>query len=109
MQVVVAPVSVVDRNGDYVDGLRPDQFHLFDNGKEQNIQVDVSFPPISLVIAVEANDRVESILPQIRKIGDMIGPIVIGDQGEAAVVAFDSRIRVTAGIHFRLRRRLRTR
>ena len=35
----------------------------------------------------------ESILPQIRKIGDMIEPIVIGDQGEAAVVAFDSRIR----------------
>jgi VWFA-related protein len=94
VQVVVAPVSVVDRNGDNVDGLRPDQFHLFDNGKEQNIQVDVSFPPISLVIAVEANDRVESILPQIRKIGDMIQPIVIGDQGEAAVVAFDSRIRV---------------
>ena len=74
--------------------LRPDQFHLFDNGKEQNIQVDVSFPPISMVIAVEANDRVESVLPQIHKIGEMIQPIVIGDQGEAAVVAFDSRIRV---------------
>ncbi|HTT60311.1 MAG TPA: VWA domain-containing protein [Bryobacteraceae bacterium] len=94
VDVVVAPVSVVDRNGDNVDGLRPDQFHLFDNGKEQDIHVDVAFPPISLVIAVEANDRVESVLPQIQKIGAMIEPLVIGDQGEAALIAFDSRIRV---------------
>jgi VWFA-related protein len=90
---VVTPVSVVDRNGDNVDGLRPEQFHLFDNDKEQDIHVDVAFPLISMVIAVEANDRVESVLPQIQKIGDMIQPLVIGDQGEAAVLAFDSRIR----------------
>ena len=94
VQEVVAPVTVTDRNGENVDGLGPQQFHLFDNGKEQNIQVDVAFPPISLVIAVQANDRVESVLPQINKIGVMIEPIVIGDQGEASVLAFDSRIRV---------------
>jgi len=93
VEVVVAPVAVLDRGGDYVDGLQPNQFHLFDNGKEQNIKVDVSFQPISMVIAVEANDRVESILPQIHRIGSMIGPLVIGDQGEASVIAFDSRIR----------------
>jgi VWFA-related protein len=93
VEVVVAPVTVVDRNGDHVDGLGPEQFHLFDNGKEQNIHVDVAFPLISLVIAVQANDRVESVLPQIQKIGVMIEPIVIGDQGEASVLAFDSRIR----------------
>jgi len=93
VDVVVAPVTVVDRNGDNVDGLRPDQFHLFDNDKEQDIKVDVAFQPISMVITVEANDRVESVLPQIQKIGGLIQPIVIGDQGEAAVLAFDSRIR----------------
>ena len=70
VQVVVAPVTVTDRNGDNVDGLQPEQFHLFDNGKEQTIKVDVSFPPISIVIAVQANDHVESVLPQINKIGD---------------------------------------
>jgi VWFA-related protein len=93
VQVVVAPVTVTDRSGDNVDGLQPEQFRLFDNGKEQTIKVDVSFPPISIVIAVQANDHVESVLPQINKIGDMIQPIVIGEQGEAAVLAFDSRIR----------------
>jgi VWFA-related protein len=93
VDVVVAPVTVLDRNGDYVDGLRPDQFHLFDNEKEQEIKVDVAFQPISMVIAIQANDRVESVLPQVRKIGSLIRPLVIGDQGEAALLAFDSRIR----------------
>ncbi|HLY19522.1 MAG TPA: VWA domain-containing protein, partial [Bryobacteraceae bacterium] len=93
VEVVVAPVTVLDRDDNYVDGLQPNQFRLYDNDKEQDIKVDVAFPPISMVIAVEACDRVESVLPQIQKIGVMIGPMMIGDQGEASVVAFDSRIR----------------
>lgn len=93
VDVVVAPVTVLDRDGNFVDGLRPDQFHLFDNEKEQNINVDVAFQPISLVLAVQANDRVESILPHIRKAGSLIEPLVVGNEGEVAVLAFDSRVR----------------
>src|ERR1035438_133113 len=52
---VQAPVLVFDRDGGYVDGLQPHQFHLFDNGKEQNINVDVTYIPISLVICLQAN------------------------------------------------------
>ena len=92
-QTVIAPVLVTDRAGNIIDGLRPNQFHLFDNNKEQNIQVDVSFQPISLVIAIEASDKVESILPQIKHMGSLT-PMLIGEQGEAAVVAFDSRVKV---------------
>ena len=91
--MVQAPVLVFDRDGNYVNGLQPHQFHLFDNGKEQNINVDVAYQPISLVICVQANAHVEGILPQIKKIGNLIAPLLIGDQGEAAVIAFDSRIR----------------
>jgi VWFA-related protein len=90
---VVAPVTVFDREGSFVNGIKPEQFHLYDNGKEQNIQVDESFEPISLVIAIESSSHVESILPQVQKIGNMVAPLIIGDQGEAAVVAFDSRVR----------------
>jgi VWFA-related protein len=89
---VLVPVTVLDRADNYVDGLRPDQFRLYDNEKQQDIRVDVAFQPISMVIAIQANDQVESVLPQIRKIGVMIEPLVIGDQGEAAIVKFDSRI-----------------
>jgi len=93
VEVVIAPVTVLDRDGNYVDGLRPSQFHLYDNDKEQKISVDVAFPPMSLVIAIQANDRVESVLPQIQRAGALIQPVVTGDQGEVAILAFDSRIR----------------
>src|SRR5450755_3588054 len=93
VEQVQAPVLVFDRSGNYVDGLQPHQFHLFDNGKEQNISIDVTYQPISLVICLQANAHVEGILPQVKKIGGLIAPLLIGDQGEAAVIAFDSRIR----------------
>jgi VWFA-related protein len=90
---VVAPVLVFDRSGTSVDGLRPDQFRLYDNGKEQNIHVDVTFIPISMVIAIQANANVEKILPQVSRVGNMIAPEILGNNGEASVIAYDSRIR----------------
>lgn len=94
VRVVETPVTVIDRHGDYVDGLQPQDFKLYDNDKEQNIHVDVTFIPISLVIAIQASDQVEGILPKINRIGSLIQPMLIGDQGEAAVLAFDHRFRV---------------
>src|SRR5436853_445527 len=91
---IVVPVTVHDRDGNIVNGLQPRQFHLTDNGKDQNIAVDVSYHPISLVIAIQANAAVEAILPQVKKIGPLIESFVVGDQGEAAVLAFDHRFLV---------------
>jgi len=91
---IIAPVLVTDRSGNIIDGLQPHQFHLFDNNKEQNIQVDVAFQPISLVVAIEASARVDGpILTQVKHLGTLL-PLIVGDHGEAAVVAFDSRMRV---------------
>jgi VWFA-related protein len=91
---VVAPVLAVGYDGNPVNGLRPEQFHVFDNGVEQTARVDVSFQPISLVIGIQANSQVEHILPEVNKIGNLIAPLLMGDQGQAAVIAYDSRIRV---------------
>jgi VWFA-related protein len=93
VQQVTAPVLVYDASGNYVNGLKPGQFHLFDNNKEQNIQVDEAFQPISLVVLIQANAAVEHMLPAINKIGNLLGPLILGDRGEAAVIAFDARIR----------------
>ncbi len=90
---VTTPALVFDRDGGYVNGLRPDQFRLFDNGKEQNISVEVVFVPISLVICIQSNANVQGLIPQVKKIGNLISPLLIGEQGQAAVIAYDSRIR----------------
>jgi hypothetical protein len=70
LQQVIAPVLVYDRKHNYVNGLTQDRFRLYDNGKEQNLtSVDVSYTPISLVVAVQANVEADKILAQVNKIG----------------------------------------
>jgi len=90
---IVVPALVTDKDGNIMNNLQPSQFHLYDNGREQDIHVDTEFQPISLVIAIEASNRDDAILKQIRKVGSIIEPLVIGDAGEAAVIAFDHRVR----------------
>ena len=89
---VLVPVTVLDRSGAIVDGIESGRFHLYDNNHVQKIAVDVSTQPISMVIAIQQSDRVEAVLNQIHKIGPMIQPLLTGDNGEAAVISFDSRI-----------------
>jgi VWFA-related protein len=91
---IVAPVVVLGRHGDYVNNIQPYDFHLFDYDTEQNINVYASFAPISLVLLIQSNSHVDAILPQVNKIGNLIGPQVIGDSGETALIAYDSRIRL---------------
>jgi VWFA-related protein len=90
---IIAPVLVTDHSGRIVDGLEPHQFRLFDNNKEQNIHVDVAFEPLSVVLCLEASSRVEGIMSQLKHLGTLM-PLIVGDHGEAAVLAFDSRLRV---------------
>ncbi len=93
VNVVVAPVTVLDARGDFVNGLLPHDFRLYDNEVLQNIDEDVAFQPLSVVVAVQANWRVDAILPKIRKIGTLFDSMVIGDQGELAVIAFDHQVK----------------
>lgn len=91
---ILAPTKVFDHDGQMVHGVRADQFHLLDNGKEQNIRVDETFIPMSMVVAIQCNGEVDQILPKVNRIGNMIAPLMLGTEGEAAVLAFDHRVRV---------------
>jgi VWFA-related protein len=92
VNVVQAPTTVTDKDGSYVSGLKPSEFRLYDNDKLQTIDVHETFAPISLVVAVQADAKVEAVIPKIQKIGTMLETLVAGDQGEVAIVAFDHRI-----------------
>ena len=50
--LVVAPTTVTDSKGDYVDGLTPGDLILYDNSVPQKIQMDWMAYPIDLVVAV---------------------------------------------------------
>ncbi len=92
VNVVVVPVTVTDTDGSFVDDLKPSDFRLLDNEKPQDIKVDVSFIPISLVVVVQANWDMEAILPKLQKIGPLFQGLITGDQGEVAVLCFDHRV-----------------
>jgi VWFA-related protein len=94
VKYVQAPVTVLDHDGHPVNGLNALDFQLFDDGRLQEISEDLSEHPISLVVAIQANTGMEKILPQIRKIGSLFDGLVLGDEGEIAVVAFDHRVQV---------------
>jgi VWFA-related protein len=93
VNIVVAPTTVLDKNGRYVNGLEARDFRLYDNEKLQELKIDVSYVPISLVVAVQASSSVEPVLPMIKKLGPLVEGLLIGEQGEAAVLAFDHRFR----------------
>jgi VWFA-related protein len=89
---VMAPVIVHDLRGNIVNGLTPLDFELYDNGKLQKITEDATTHPISMVVAVQASANMEKLLPDIRKIGSLFTGLVLGVDGEMAVLAFDHRV-----------------
>ncbi|HUA61068.1 MAG TPA: VWA domain-containing protein [Verrucomicrobiae bacterium] len=94
-KVVQVPVTVTERHGRSVSGLKADDFKVLDDGQEQPITVDdlgTGLPRISLAILVQTSGISMPALKKIRRIGSMVVPLVIGSHGEAAVVTFDNKI-----------------
>lgn len=96
VQLVSVPVVVQGKNDQYVNGLEKTDFLLFDNNTQQEIiEFDVSFQPISMVICVQSSDRLaDDMLDQVRKTAYLFTQQVLGEFGEAAVIGFDSRVKI---------------
>ncbi len=94
-KVVQVPVTVTDKNGRGIDGLKPSDFILLDDGVRQPVTVDdfsTGLPRISLALVIQTSGISTPALVSVRHIGSMIQPLVIGSRGEAAVVTFDNRV-----------------
>lgn len=92
VNIVIAPTAVLDSDGRHINGLEPHNFKLYDNGKLQEIKEDISFVPISLVVAIQRSAKTELVLPALQKMASMLESLVMGEQGEAAIIGFDHRI-----------------
>jgi VWFA-related protein len=93
---VLAPVTVTDKSGTFIPGLTPYDFRLYDNNKLQKITEDVASHPLSMVVAIQANADVEKILPSIQRLSSVFESLVLGEDGELAVLAFDHRVQTLA-------------
>ena len=95
--LVLVAATVTDRKGNLIDGLTVDDFIVADDGIRQDIRMDTSdtvLAPVSLVVAVQCSGISAAVLAKINRVGGMIQPLVAGDRGRAAVLAFDDEVRV---------------
>lgn len=91
---VLVPTTVTDTSRNVVNGLRPQDFELYDNGKRQEINRDVTFLPLSMVICIQRSANVERMLPGIKKVGNLMRDLLVGQDGEVAIISFDHRIQL---------------
>src|SRR5882724_7731927 len=92
--LVVAPTTVLDAKGRFVDGLELQDLILYDNNVAQPIQLDFETYPISLVVAVQASANSEAILDKLGRSGNLFARMLAGDSGDTAVVTFSDEVRV---------------
>jgi len=93
VRLVVAPTSVTDHSGNFVNGLTAADFSLYDNDVPQQVHEDGDFLPISLAIAIQTNLKGQAV-ERVRELGPLLGALVVGVGGEAAIFSFGRELQV---------------
>ena len=93
VRLVVAPTSVTDHSGNFINGLTASDFLLYDNGVPQQVHEDGDFLPISLAIAIQTNLKKQAV-ERVRELGPLLGALVVGVGGEAAIFSFSDKLHV---------------
>ena len=90
---VTTPATVFDSGGNFVYDLVQDEFKIFDNGTPQKIvHFDSEMRRLSLVIVIETNDATSAFMDSVRPLGSMFSEMVMGPQGEVAVLTYSDRV-----------------
>jgi VWFA-related protein len=92
--LVIAPTTVTDARGRYVDGLTPEDLTLYDNSVPQAIQMDWMTYPISLVVAVQTSSNSGAVIDKLGGSGILFTQLLAADAGETAVISFSDRVKV---------------
>ena len=90
--LVVAPITVTDAQGHYIDGLTEDDLLLSDNNVLQRIRLDYDPYPISLVVAVENGAKSEPAINKLGGSGILFANLVAAYGGETALLTFADEV-----------------
>jgi VWFA-related protein len=92
--LVVAPTTVTDSTGHYVDGLTRDDLILYDNNVPQAIQMDWMTYPIDLVVAVQTSEHSGAVIDKLGGSGILFTQLLAADAGQTAIISFSDRVNV---------------
>ena len=95
VQEIMVPVTVTKSDGQFAIDLKSSDFRVLDEDKAQTpLGFQLSEGPLSIAVLVETSSRVESLLTQISRAGLSFTQLVMGETGEAAVIAFDTDVKL---------------
>jgi VWFA-related protein len=92
--LVVAPTTVTNAKGRFVDGLDTRDLILYDNNVPQPAQVDFEVYPISLVVVVQTSANSEAVLDKLGRSGNLFSQLLAGNGGETAVISFSDEVKL---------------
>jgi VWFA-related protein len=92
--LVVAPTTVTDSKGHYVDGLTSDDLILTDNSVPQAIQMDWMTYPIDLVVVVQTSSNSGAVIDKLGGSGILFTQLLAADAGKTAVISFSDEVKI---------------
>ncbi len=94
VRIVTVPTLVFSAGNQLISGMQKADFRVFDNDRLQTTLLDTTIAPVSVVVAVQANQDVRQYVPFIARAGSVIETLLVGDTGEAAVIAYNCDVSV---------------
>src|SRR5215470_122957 len=94
VRLVTVPALVFSQDGRLVPALDATDFHVFDHNRPQKVRLDTEPLPLSIVLTVQTNLDARAYLPFIAKVGSAVDALLVGQTGEAAVIAYNDDVTV---------------
>jgi VWFA-related protein len=94
VRLVAVPTLVFSKENHLIPGLKKSDFRILDNGIPQKIDLDILDAPVSVAIAIQANQDVHATIPFIAKVGSVMEAHLVGATGRAAVIAYNGETKV---------------
>jgi len=91
-RLVNVPVAVKDTADRFVRDLRAEDFSLLDNGRLQRFKFDYVDEPVAVAVVAQTTASVRAWLPHVRRVASAIETLVVGANGEAAVIRFGAEV-----------------
>ena len=93
VRLVNQRVLVFSAENRLLPDLHAADFRVFDNDRPQTFTMDAEPAPVSLALAVQANNDVREYLPFIAKAGSTVEALLAGETGDSSLFAYSDEVR----------------